>query len=398
MVGTYPTWLEDWWITRAMHFTRTTSLDACMARLERDVERLSDLFTVRRRRGFGGYADDPRALIAYGLFFFPQTYVRVQYPLIELFRFRNAPWPEGNTLRVLDLGAGLGAASFGLVTVLRELGWANTIAVTAVDRSATSLAWFEQMTESCATHLGDVVWEWRTGDLRAPAQWCSGDDARWHFIVVSFALGEAFWDTPFVRLLRWIRDLRRLLTAPGWLLIVEPALQSTSEQLEHVRDSVIENAGWSIWAPCLHRRKCPLRAEGTYWCHEVRSWQPPRSLVVLNRRLWRSIQVLKFSFLVLGTEPPPRLPEDPACFRLIAPVARTKGKIVTAGCAGDGRRYTYEWLVRDLTRTDVERLLRMERGDILIVDRNAWVPVHDGWRAQGSVAIREHFSPRERVQ
>ncbi len=393
----YPTWLEEWWISRAMHRTRTPSRDACMARIERDVARLSDLFTVQRRRGFGGYADDPRALIAYGLFFFPQTYVRVQYPLIELFRYRHAPWPEDETLRVLDLGAGLGAASFGVVAALRALGWRRTVAVTGVDRSNTSLTWFAQTVEACTMHLADVIWQWRVGDLRTPARWHRGDDARYHLIVISFALDEAFHNEPIVRVLHWIRDLRRWLASPGWVLIVEPAMRSTSAQLEHIRDRVVEDTGWYIWGPCPHHHRCPLRAEGTYWCHEVRAWSPPRSLEVLNRKLWRSIQVLKFSFLILGTDPPPRLPEDFTCFRLVAPVARTKGKIVTAGCAGDGHRYTYEWLVRDLSRDDIRWLLRMERGDILTIDRDAWVPVHGGWRAQGAVAVHKHFSPRETV-
>lgn len=363
----YPPWLERWWVESACQRLGRPDAAACLRDLEREVQRLSDLFTVERAPRFGDYARDERLLLAYGLFFFPQTFVRVQFPLVEAMRLHGWHPPSDRPVRVLDLGAGPGAASLAVAALLEKATENPVIEVMALDRAPTALAFFHATVRDLSAYWPRTRWTFRVGDLRDPSTWGAPPDTAWDLIVVSFALGEAFYGQPDARVHAWLQHVLRYLAPQGLLVITEPALRETSERLERLRDAVTRAGRPFIWGPCLHHRPCPLLAEGRFWCHEVRRWTVPPSLADLNRRLYRTIQVLKFSFLTLGPQAPPDLPAGPAWFRLIAPMAEMKGKFQTVGCASDGQKYTYEILRRHLDADGVARLRRIERGDVLWV-------------------------------
>ncbi|MCS7313429.1 MAG: methyltransferase domain-containing protein [Acidobacteria bacterium] len=363
----YPPWLEHWWVKAAARQLGRPDIAACLRELEREVQRLSDLFTVERSPGFSDYAQDERLLLAYGLFFFPQTFIRIQFPLIEAVAWRGWAPPSDRPMRVLDLGAGPGAAGLAVATLLEKVTESSAIEVTALDRAPTALGFFQAIVGDLSAYWPRTRWTFRVGDLRDPPTWGVPLDTPWDLIVVSFALGEAFYGQTDTRVYAWLRHVLRYLSPQGLLVITEPALRETSERLERLRDAVAR-AGWPfIWGPCLHHRPCPLLAEGCFWCHEVRRWTVPPSLADLNRRLYRMIQVLKFSFLTLSPQVPPALPAGPMWFRLIAPMAEMKGKFQTVGCASDGQKYTYEILRRHLDADGIARLRRIERGHILCV-------------------------------
>ncbi len=165
----------------------------------------------------------------------------------------------------------------------------------------------------------------------------------------------------------YIATLTELLAPDGLLLLIEPALQETSERLERIRDAVIMKGGVYVWAPCLHQYPCPLLASGRFWCHEVRRWDPPESLRFLNRHLHRTENALKFSFLALGRCPPQENIID--SFRLLSSWAKTKGKWIASGCAADGHRHEYQVLKREGSKGGIaNRINESERGDIMLKD------------------------------
>lgn len=370
---TYPSWLEEWWIQRALRACGASSLSDAQRDLEQAVERLSSLFTTDRETGFGRYEKDPRLLAAYSLFYFPQTFVRIRFPLRELLLLRRwQPCGADGTVRLLDLGAGLGGATLGTALLIRdcarEFGVAQ-IKATAVDQSAASLAAIRQLARDQADNLRDIAVETERGDLRS---WFRKHTAgeQWDLIVASFSLGEAFFDADDHTVLQWIESALRQLRPGGILLITEPALRETSERIERLRNLVSEQRLARIWAPCPHHRACPLLADGKYWCHAVRRWNTPDSLSFLNRRLYRSVQDLKFSYLAAGTEPAPGASPDaadPRRMRLITPFSRLKGRYVWGGCAADGLRYDWELQRRDVPRADQAAIEKIERGDMLDV-------------------------------
>ena len=356
----YPTELEQWWLAQARKLSGIGDIVPCMVSLEKDVERLSDLFTLDRAARFGDYARDERMLLSYGLFFFPQTFVRVQLVLNELSALRS---PSFRPRRILDLGCGSGAATFAALTHFAALVPELSIEARAVDRSRPFLKWTERVFDANRNLWPQAVLRTDEGDL-----FDFQGEEMWDLILVSFALNEAMESRTEDEAKTWLRRWLDRLTPGGVLMILEPVSQATSERLERLRNWIAEKKSARILGPCLHHVTCPLLNKGEVWCHEVRRWRIPETLEILNRRLFRSIEDLKFSFLVLERS---EVPEVGAAgqdvFRMIAPIRKLKGKLVTAGCAADGGARTYEMLTRGLDRPAEEHLISFERGTVVRV-------------------------------
>lgn len=114
----YPGALESWWLAEAARRMQLKDPAEVLARLEPLVSELSDSFTTERAAGFAAYARRPFAWLAYSLFYFPQTFMRMRWIAQEaVCRLQPAPPPDRQRpLRVLDLGSGTGAASAAWLT------------------------------------------------------------------------------------------------------------------------------------------------------------------------------------------------------------------------------------------------------------------------------------------
>ena len=160
----YPEWLEEWWLQRVVehvpHVTSARDLDALSA----EVQQLSDLFIREGNQAFETYYHDPRVLLAYGLFYFPQTFVRVQWPLQELLQRRGWKLPQDRPVRILDLGAGLGSASLGALYTLQPFT-SSSFHIAAVDHASQSLQWYRKLARDLSTHWPQATWETRTETL-----------------------------------------------------------------------------------------------------------------------------------------------------------------------------------------------------------------------------------------
>jgi SAM-dependent methyltransferase len=366
---TYPAWLEEWWTARACRVLGQVDFRHTQAPLEKAIQRLSDLFTRDRRTDFGDYGRDEKLLLAYGLFYFPQTFVRIRFPLREALFFRGwRPSGADRPLRLLDLGAGLGGATLGAATLLHDALENQPIEAIAVDQSTDSLATLRQLAAETGRHTPRLTLHTARGDLKTWFRKARPED-RWDIILASFSLGEAFFGADDAAVHTWIKTALGRLRPGGLLLITEPALKETSERIERLRNAIAQENTARILAPCPHHRDCPLLATRKFWCHEVRHWPVPESLDYLNRHLFRGIRELKFSYLMLAPAGPKAMPESrPAGFmRLISPMSDMKGRYTWTGCAGDGQRYEYEIHKRELDRNQETFLTRVERGDLLIV-------------------------------
>ena len=379
----YPIQLEQWWLDQARKLTGISEIVPCLASLEKDVERLSDLFTLDRAPRFGEYSRDERMLLAYGLFFFPQTFVRVQLVLEELSAFRL---PSFRPRRILDLGCGSGAATFAALAHFPDLA----IEARAIDKSRPFLKWAEQLFDANRTLWPRAVLRTGEGDLFS----VRGVES-WDLILASFALNEAMESRTEDEAKTWLSQWLGRLAPGGVMVILEPVSQATSERLERLRDWVAENKTARILGPCLHRVACPLLTKGEAWCHEVRRWRIPETVEILNRRLFRSVEDLKFSFLALERVEVPEVgAAGPDVFRMIAPMRKLKGKLVTAGCAADGGARTYEMLTRGLDRRAEDRLVGIERGTVI---RAADLkPIADGKAFRARIFERVFESPFEK--
>ena len=108
-----------------------------------------------------------------------------------------------------------------------------------------------------------------------------------------------------------------------------------------------------------------MRAGKRGWCHEVRQWNVPTSMKLINRGLQRDIHLLKFSFLVLANEPPAQ--NLAAWARLVSPLSREKGKYTCHACGPDGQLHHYEWLTRGLSEEQIATSESLERGDRIVM-------------------------------
>jgi ribosomal protein RSM22 (predicted rRNA methylase) len=353
----YPEWLENWWIQEACQRSSVSHLNELLPDLEKEIQKLSDRFTISCAESFSDVYEHPKLLLAYGLFYFPQTFVRMQFPIAELFLCKWNP-STNKTFRILDIGSGTGAAAISSATLLRQKG-VGRLDITCMDRSESSLILLQRITRDLKEQLPEIHWD----TVRIDGSSLESISGAFDLVLMSFALGELFVNRSVEAVYEWIKQLSSKLTTNGMLIITEPALRETSVQLEKLRDLVSVHSSMHIWGPCLHQERCPLLEEGKFWCHEVRKWNVPESLHYLNRHLYRSIHLLKFSFLTLGKQRAEQYPKE--YFRLISPMTKMKGKYVGVGCAADGKMREYQILKRDLDESTVDFLKECERGDIM---------------------------------
>lgn len=374
----YPDFLEKWWINEAMQRLRFRSEEACLGRLSPEVENLSQTFTALREGGFSQYLDNAHSVLAYGLYYFPQTFVRTSYVLSELLDFQRWRPSTHEQLHILDLGSGLGAASFSALEALagREC-LAQGASLEAVDQSHLKLELFRMLSKEYAGRMPNVRWTATQGSLEKTETWKNPRGQKRDLILISFSIGEVFYARPDEEVLAWLNGVLDMLSPEGLCVIIEPALRETATRLQRLRNALTADNSRRILAPCLHQGLCPLLHPGEkpgkekHWCHEVRKWPVPLYVQKLNQKLKRprTVNPLKFSFLALGTQSLEHGNNGHAggaeTFRMVSPLIKTAGKFQMSGCAADGNLNRYDLLTRSFKAKDKKEIREVERGDII---------------------------------
>ena len=244
--------------------------------------------------------------------------------------------------RVLDLGAGTGAASQAVRT-----RWPSA-EIVAVDK-----------VPGPGILRADV-----TRALRQP-----GASGRFDLIVAAHLLNELALDMDGrARLVQgWCREL---LEERGTCVLVEPALRETSRGLLAVRDRLIA-AGLFVVAPCLWHGPCPALARERDFCH----MSAPAIAQGRSR--------VDFSYLVLRTQGTPN--EDASVFRIVSDPMKDKGRLRFHACGPAGRLLVTR-LDRD--RSPGNQLLdEIERGAVVSIQGATAQP--DGLRCgRDSVVVQ----------
>ncbi len=96
--------------------------------------------------------------------------------------------------------------------------------------------------------------------------------------------------------------------APGFMLIIEPALLSTSRDLLEVRN-ILVSRGWRVLAPCIGRSGLPCPAFGagpSHTCHTDVRWDMSESVARIAASLGISKDTLKMTWFLL--QPPRSMP------------------------------------------------------------------------------------------
>ena len=268
------------------------------------------------------YLADPRLRAEYQRDIAPRTVAALSKVLGEIFPAGAARAPT----RILDLGAGTGAASEAL---RRHFGPAPT--VVEVDRVATRPT----------VRIADVTNPDGLGLGGGP----------FDLVVAAHVLNELFVDDPpdarLERLSRLVqRWSERLLAEGGTLILLEPALRETSRVLLAVRDGILA-AGLHVVAPCFLRGPCPALVNARDWCHD--SATAPE------------IRRVDFSYLIVRTHAGENA--DPALFRVVSDPLLEKGRLRFFMCGGAGRHPVVR-LDRNRSEANAD-LDRVVRGDVV---------------------------------
>lgn len=359
----YASALESWWLGEAARRMELNSPAAVIERLEPLVSELSDSFTTERSAGFAAYARRPFAWLAYSLFYFPQTFMRLRWIVQEVACRLPSPLSPAcpAPLRILDLGCGTGAASAAWLTT-----WPRSpnveISLTAIDAADSALDLMKAMIKANRPLFGEVDLSIHCADLRSEIRRLPGD---WDVVLVSYALNEAFHDASDHEIRSWWRLLTDRLAPGGLLIVCEPLVLIGIPLMVRLREWALDpEAGVQVLAPCQHQLDCPMSDGASGWCHDVRRWKVAESVQALNHRLFRSVNDLKYSFLALAKAPVPGS-DDPGQARLVAPVFMEKGRWSFRGCAADGCLRTYEVLQRNLDREGRDAVDALDRGDVV---------------------------------
>lgn len=368
--------LDDAWLALLDAVARAERLDLPPKRLAAEVRALSDAynsgaFSRARTRG---------ALAARLSFSFARDVPKSACAARELAWAGRLP----STLRVLDVGAGLGASTWGLARLLAQSGARGAIDATFVDEDDAALAIARAIADA-KKREGDV-------DVRVSTARAAGRGP-FDVILVGQSLGEISDDVAAQTAV--LEDLLARLDDRGSLVVIEPALADRTRRLHRVRDALAAR-GATIFAPCLHAAPCPMLEQERSWCHEDLPIDLPPRVAAIARAAGLRWQGLTFSYLVLrkdGFTLPGALGEDArGAMRVVSLPIVTKGKreLWLCGDAIAGEAADQERKLRKIARLDRDEQKRgafssAARGDVIAFEP----PLEpDAARAGKDVAVR----------
>ncbi|MEO8878301.1 MAG: small ribosomal subunit Rsm22 family protein [Polyangiaceae bacterium] len=245
--------------------------------------------------------DRNAALAARTEFFFPRDLAKGWGAVRELVRSGLIGNPA-RPLRVLDLGAGVGAMTWGIAKALAEQPNATrSVEAVLIDGDAEALTIAEALAAE-RNELDGVSVKIETMRQIAPfsAALVGGP---FELIIAGQLLSELDRDVDseerIKRHVRLIRGWLDGLEPNGSLVIVEPALKDRTRHLHAIRDAIVAAKLATVFAPCLHADNCPALAREEDWCSEDRAIDLPEWLAAVARSAGLRWQGSTFSYLVL---------------------------------------------------------------------------------------------------
>ena len=304
------------------------------------LERLSQVYNLSDGK------EAAKLLPARLAFSFPRDVPKGHAAVRELVAAKALVPERDRAFRLLDVGAGLGAMTHGVVRALATAEPAHQVPAFAVEA-----VWVD--TDRAAMELGLEL-----TNRMFPAAESSGVNLQvrlekgsaagatrvkgpFDLIVCGQVMSEMDAEMePEARVAHhaaWLTDLSKLLTPSGSLVVVEPALAVRTRHLHAVRDALL-GSKLTVFAPCLHREPCPALAHPHDWCHEDLPTDLPEWLAPLARAAGLRWQGLTFSYLVLRTDGLTLRAASGRQLRVTSSLLKSKGKteIFLCGEHADG--------------------------------------------------------------
>lgn len=295
----------------------------------------------------------------------------------------------GTALKVLDLGAGCGAMSLGILVAAATLSGAGVeggnpdgaeVALYLADVDARALAIAKGACARLAQTLGvrcsihtAVTRFGGAAPSKLPADWPMAD-----LVVMGSVLNELSAEAA-----QGVLALAAQRCAPGGaVVVIEPALRGSARALQALRNEMIARLGWHVVAPCTHLAPCPMMASERDWCH----WETPYVLPPLTGEVARVTGLrdgaMKYAYVVALPHRVPYAASAQPCGDDAAPTAllrivdrprASKGKLELLACGASGL-VTLRRLNRN--RAAANRELDLAgRGDVLVLGESGEGPL-----------------------
>lgn len=306
--------------------------------LTQAVVELSKLFTKARSHLTRTYLDDEFLRAGYLQYFLPVNLAKIQVLLGEMPALEPI---EG--FSVLDLGSGPGTGALAVLDWWHQQKMSRVLSVTAVDGSREALRQAEQLWNGyCrASSIQEADLQTHVGDLQREA-WLEQVRQKGPFelIILANCLNEIYIDAnDSVTAQTALVDGALALLAPhGTIMIVEPALRKTSRALHQVRDQLLRGKRCTVYSPCLHENNCPSLINPDDWCHEERSWDPPRVIEEIDEEVGFIKDALKFSYLLLRKDGKTVVERKTDMYRVVSELRELKGEKRAWLCSEQGRQ------------------------------------------------------------
>ncbi len=327
--------------------------------LTRAIVDRSQRYTSDRAR-LAAPADRTGDLAARAAFFTIADAMKIAIPIGEL--AGRGALPARRPLRVLDVGAGCGAMTLGVIAHLGP-ALAGGMDVVALDRDRPALEIATAATRDLATRCGvPLHFATQTSDVVGGALPAAD------LVLMGTVLNEL----PLTAATELVERALAAIADDGAVIIVEPALRDTSRALHAVRDAILGRGAGHVFAPCTRRgAPCPALANPDDWCHEDRALQLPPRTAELARLTHLRDSGMKFSYLVLRRQPLALVdaPAEAAAWRLVSAQRPAKGKLEIIGC-GDAGRLPIRLLRRHRT-SENRGFERADRGDVVVTTARA---------------------------
>lgn len=310
--------------------------------LTRAIVDRSQRYTSDRDR-LAAPRDPDGDLAARAAFFTIADAMKIALPLAELTRRGALP---ARPLRVLDVGAGCGAMSLGLVAQLGD----RELSITAIDRDARAL----DIAKRALAAFSTAAITTRTADATR-AELPAAD-----LVVMGTVLNELSAEAALALVARAFAAI----PDDGALIAIEPALRETSRNLHALRDAML-GKGAHVFAPCTRRCvPCTALVDPSDWCHEDRPLELPPVTRELARLTHLRDSGMKFSYLVLRKQPLALVEAGSSAWRAVSAPFIEKGKRELIGCSEHGR-VTLRLLKRHRSEGNRD-FERAERGDVIV--------------------------------
>lgn len=237
------------------------------------------------------YMNNPELLAVYRDYYWPVSREQTRYVLKQSLRFR----PHGFS-RVLDVGSGPGPVTAAFIEQGAEAAF-------LVDQSSKALSLAKKMLPK------DSFIQTLEADISKPDVFFAKLTAWGQYDCVAFghSLNE-LWAGRGDRISLRVDLIQRYsqgLVPGGCVLVIEPALLSTSRDALEIRDRLVSH-GWRVSAPCSGRAvlPCPAFAAGPqHTCHDELAWKMPPLVASLASSMKVDKEFLKMTWFFLQ---PPR--------------------------------------------------------------------------------------------